>query len=433
MAPVKPLALLTSAALMGSVVLTSGASLAKSHGPKVTISFMEAMSSGTLATTLQKLVSQFEAAHPTIAVNLQAEPSYTVLQQKEEAAIAAHNPPTIGQAYEDWAASYAASDAIVPLSSYVHGRNGVSQAYIRTMWKEVWNDQFLPNGKMYMWPFNKSDYIMYYNQNFLKRLGMQIPTNWNQLAAVSKAATSSKKDTWGFSFDTGDLSGAANGTFLALIMAQDYGATFYKNGKIAFDSPATVHALGLLRQLVRRGAAKVGTSYPGQTALDSNHSVFDLSTVASYYYIQSGKTKGVSVGVSAFPSGPAGNTNLMEGTNLVIFSRATTAERQAAWTFMKWLTQAKQTAEWAEGTGYLPVVRTAIHLMGKYYRENPYQKIAAQELAKAAPTPAVPGIGQAQDIWAATLQKILTTNVNLKQALQEGQQQAQQALAESKP
>jgi sn-glycerol 3-phosphate transport system substrate-binding protein len=71
--------------------------------------------------------------------------------------------------------------------------------------------------------------------------------------------------------------------------------------------------------------------------------------------------------------------------------------------------------------------------MGKYYRENPYQKIAAQELAKAAPTPAVPGIGQAQDIWAATLQKILTTNVNLKQALQEGQQQAQQALAESQP
>jgi ABC-type glycerol-3-phosphate transport system substrate-binding protein len=309
----------------------------------------------------------------------------------------------------------------------------VSSAYIHSLWKQVWNDQFLPNGKLYMWPFNKSDFIMYYNSNFLHKLGMQVPRTWSQLAAVSKAATSSGQDTWGFSFDPGSSSGTANGTYLALIMAQDYGATFYKDGKIAFDSPGSVRALGILRQLVNQGAAKLGTDYPGQTALDADHSLFDLSTVASYYYIQTGRSKGVQVGVAGMPSGPAGDTNLMEGTNLVIFSQATNAQRQAAWTFMKWLTEARQTAEWAEGTGYLPVVKTAVPLMAAYYKANPYQKIAAEELGSAAPTPAVPGIDQAEDVWAATLQKILTTNVNIRQALAQGQQQAQQALAESQP
>jgi multiple sugar transport system substrate-binding protein len=426
----KPVALMTGTALLASLALAAAPSMAKGH---VTITFMEAMSSGTLKTTMETLTARFEHAYPNITVNLIAEPSYSVLQQKEEAAIAAGNPPTMGQAYEDWAASYAASKAIIPLTGLVHGKNGISAGYRESFWPEIWKDQFLPNGTQYMWPFNKSDYIMYYNANFLKKLGMHPPTTWSELEEVAKVATNKQADTWGFSFDPGNASGTANGTYVALIMAEAYGAHFYQNGHIAFASPQTAKALGMLRAMVKNGWAELGTNYPGQTALDAGHSVFDLSTVAGYYYIQLGKTAGVQVAVAPFPAGPAGPLNMMEGTNLVIFAKSTNAQRQAAWTFMKWLTEPTQAAYWAENTGYLPVVRTALPLMKDYFQKNPYQRIAVGELAHAQPTPAVPGIDQAEDVWASTLQEILTTNVNIMQALQQGQQQAQQALSQSQP
>ena len=151
-------------AVVFAAVATPLAASAATAGQRagVTISFMEAMASGTQKPTLDDLTRNFEQTHPGITINLIAEPNYGVLQQKEQASIAAGNPPTIGQAYENWAAAYADAKAIVPLDNYVNSKKvGVPKTFRSNIWKGVWNDLFLPDGKIWMWPFNKSDYVMY--------------------------------------------------------------------------------------------------------------------------------------------------------------------------------------------------------------------------------------------------------------------------------
>ncbi|MCY0877976.1 MAG: ABC transporter substrate-binding protein [Firmicutes bacterium] len=415
-----------STSLVGLAALWGAAPAeASSH---VTITFMEAMSSGTLAPALKALVAQFERTHPNITVELLPEPSYSVLEAKIEASVAAGQAPTIAQAYEDWAAGYVQSHAIVPLTSYVNGKNGLTAAEKRDFWPTIWKDQFI-NGTMYMFPFNKSDFVMYYNENWLKADHLPVPATWAQFAQDAKAVTNPKKDTWGISIDPGSSSGAANGTYLfvALIRAYGGGLLTGKN-QPNFDSKAARQALQYLVNLYKAGYLKLGTNYPGQTALGSEHSPFDLSTIASYYYNEEDIGNKFTLGVAPFPKGPKGEGNVLQGTNIVMFQSATTAQKNAAWTFMKWLAEPKQTAYWAEHTGYLPVVKSAINLMKGYYNTHPYQKIAAESLQYAWEVPPLPGFDQAIGALANAIQEATVGHESVAQALKQAQLQAQQDL-----
>ncbi len=414
------------AAGCGSAPSTAPTSSAPKH---VTITFMEAMSSGTLSKAMDHLTQEFNHKYHNITVQLIVESSYGTLEAKEEASIAAGDPPTIGQAYEDWAATYAASSAIVPLSSFVHGPNGVSASYIASIWPGVWKDQFLPNGKLYMWPFNKSDFVMYYNAARLTQDHLSVPKTWSQFEQTAKAVTSMSMDNWGFSMDAGTSSEAANGTYLYVALLRAFGGHLLKNGRIAYDSPAGVAAMQVLKTMYDNGSMKLGTNYPGQTALGSEHGEFDLSTIASYYYNEEAIGGKFPMGVAPLPSGPAGQGNVLQGTNIVMFADATPAQQNAAWTFMKWLTEPAQTAYWATHTGYLPVTKEALPLMASYYVSHPYQKIAAESLEYARPTPAVAGFTEAVGTIADAIETVLLKNANISQTLSTEAALAQQDLS----
>ena len=421
-----------STSLLGLVAAGCGSSpsstSAGTSSGHVTITFMEAMSSGTLSTTLTSLVSQFEKVHKNITVKVIPEPSYGVLQTKIEATVSANNAPTIAQAYEDWAAGYVKSGVITPLSSYANGPNGLTAAQKADFWPGIWQDQFL-NDKLWMFPFNKSDFVMYYNQNWLTKDNLPVPTTWSQFATVAQRVTSSSANTWGVSIDPGSSSEAANGTYLYVSLIRAYGGHLMANGKPNFDSQAAQSALKYLVSLYHSGALKLGTNYPGQAALGSSHSPFDLSTIASYYYNQQAIGGKFTLGVAPFPKGPAGQGNVLQGTNIVMFSSATTAQKNAAWTFMKWLTEPQNTAYWATHTGYLPVRKSAVSLMQSYYNSHPYQKIAAQSLAYAREVPPIAGFSQAIGALANAIQEATVGHEAVGLALKQAQSQAVQDLA----
>jgi len=423
------------AAAVSALMLVTGWSSAASAAPSarehaakakpVTITFMEAMSSGTQKPALAHLVGEFEKANPGVTVNLEVEPSYGVLQEKEEASVAAGDPPTIGQAYENWAASFAASKAIVPLTSYISGKDGVTKATEDAFWAGVWKDQFLPDGKVWMWPFNKSDYVAYYNATMLKKAGIAMPTTWAAYAKAAKALT--KGPDWAESIDTGTSTAPENGTYLYLVLVKAFGGTWTKGGEPTFDTAAGVKAMTYLQDLVKEGAVKIGTDYPGQTALDAGRAAFDLSTVASYPYNVEGIGKKFQMQVAALPSGPAGAANAMEGTNIVVFAHNSPAQQLAGWELMKWLAEPAQTAYWAEQTGYLPVTRDALALMKSYDATHAYQEIAAESLQYAQGTPAYAWWTEAIGDVANAMDAVLVGHASPAQALATAQAEALKA------
>lgn len=427
-----PIALSTVALVVsgwGGVASTAFAAAHVKHAAApVTITFAEAMSSGTQKTALAQLVKEFEKQHPNVTVSLMPEPSYGVLLTKEQAAVAAQNPPTIGQAYEDWAAEFAQAKAIVPLTPYVFGKGGLTAAQRKDFWPSIWKDQYLSDGQMWMFPFNKSDFVMYYNATRLKQLHLATPKTWTAFAKVSKAVTSSAKRDWALSIDPGNPTAAANGTYLWMAVLRSFGGHVVQKGKVAFNSPAGVRTMQYFQTLYNEGALKLGSNYPGQTALGAGRSVFDLSTVASYPYNVEAVGGKFNMQVAAMPSGPAGQGNIMQGTNIVLFAKSTPAQKQAGWMFMNFLAQPKQTAYWAEQTGYLPVRKSADALMTAYFKTHPYQKIAAESLQFARPQEPIPGLQQAIGYIGNAITEVLSQHTPIKQALTQAASQAQEAL-----
>jgi multiple sugar transport system substrate-binding protein len=380
------------AAPASSTAATATASSAA--GAKVTITFLEAMSSGTLKPALEYLTSEFEKANPDVTVNLVAEANYGTLRAKTLAEIAAGAPPTIAQAYESWAANYAKNGALVPLGPFVSGAGGVSQSEQADFWPGIWKDTFLPDGKQWMWPFNKSDYVVYYNATVLKQKNLKPPTTWAEMAQECRTLTDGTK-FWCFSMDPGSPAAPANGTYVWTSLIRAYGGHLYVNGQAQFASPQAVQATDYLAGLYRAGEIQLGTNYPGQTALAAGRAEFDLSTIAGYYYVKKAVGGKFDLEVAPMPAGPAGPGNTLQGTNIVMFAKATPAQQQAAWAYMKFLTEPAQQAYWAQHTGYLPVRQSAKADMQAYLQANPYQGIAADELADARGLPGVKGFSEA--------------------------------------
>jgi ABC-type glycerol-3-phosphate transport system substrate-binding protein len=117
----------------------------------------------------------------------------------------------------------------------------------------------------------------------------------------------------------------------------------------------------------------------------------------------------------------------MAGTNIVIFSKASSAERAAAWSYMKFLTEPRQTAYWAEETGYLPVTKEALPTMKKYIATHPYQQIAAQALQVARGNPAYGWWTEAEGYLTTAMQQVLEGGGDPAHALATAQSKAMAA------
>lgn len=409
----------------GSSAASSTASpLASVTGP-VTITFDEAMSSGSQLSSLTALVKSFEQANPNITVTLQPSANYGVLYTKEKAQIAANTPPTIAQVYENWAAGYASSQVIVPISDLA---GTSSPAQLSTFYTGIKNDLYLPDGKLWMWPFNKSIMVAAYNQDMLTAKNLSVPTTWADYATDMKAEAG--KGVTGISINPGSSSAATGYETWLQVMAADNGTTvFAKDGSPQFTSPALVSALQYMVALKQAGALTVDTSsdYPGETALGAQKGASDITSAAGVYYEQQDAGTKFKLAVSGLP----GQDNELSGTNLVVFSSATAQQKAAAWQFLQYLASAPAQATWATATGYLPVTSAALTSMQSYLAQNPWVSAAIPQLNTAITDPPFAWVEQCEGDISVAMQAALDNNTAPATALATAQSTCQNQKANS--
>jgi multiple sugar transport system substrate-binding protein len=396
-----------------------------SAGGKVTISFMETMAAAGQKATLEKLTSAFEQAHPKIKVNLVVQPDYATLHAKETAAASAGAAPTIGQVYPSWAADYAKSQVIVPVSGYA-GTSSPSQ--LAGFYAGVRDELYLPDGTLWMWPFNKSVQVVYDNPDLLKAKNLSYPATWDQFASTAKALSTG--GVTALSIDPGTSAGAGNGTLWLEDLAYDFGgAPFAKDGSPQFTSPAMVKALSYIVDLKKAGALAIGSNYPGETALAARKGVFDVSTSAGYTYETAAVGSKFSMGTEQLPAGPAGAVSTMSGTDLVMFAGASKDQQAAAWAYMQYLSAPAQQAQWAAGSGYLPVTAQALPLMSAYTAKNPWVLKAVAALQTAKSQAPYAWVDKSEGALAVAIQAAAENGTAPAQALAAAQQTAESAKA----
>lgn len=369
------------ASMVGTLALSAAPMAAQAASP-VHITFWNAMSSGTLGPAMTTLVNEFNRTHPGISVSQVALPNYTSLQDKTLAAVAAGDPPTVAQSYEQWAAQYASDGAIAKLDPLIHGSNGLSNASIKDFFPSLWKDGQI-KGTQWMLPFNKSDIVLYYNKAMFKAAHISgPPKTWAQLAQDAKKLTHGKQ--WGITFVPGN--NASGGEEVWETMLAEWGGHLTNSAqtKLTFDTAAGIDPINLFRSMIKSGSMHLSTGYGDQSDFGAAHCAMDVGTIAGYYYMAQAVGNKFPWGVAPLPAGPKGAATEVLGTNLVLFKlHQTSAQQAAGWAFMKWLTETPQVKFWAVKTGYMPTRLSAAHQLSGYYKSHPDQEVAMLQLHNA--------------------------------------------------
>lgn len=392
----------------------------------VTVNFWHAMAGGTQKPTLEAITQAFNQSQSNVTVNLQVYPDYATLLQKTLAAMAAGTPPDMAQCYENWAAKYNQSKALADLTPYVNARDGMTAADLKDYWPTMLNDGKL-NGTYYMWPFNKSDSVLFYNDEMFKAAGIDHPpATWDEFAADAKKLTVPGQ-RWGTDFSL--ATGYEN---LWEAMTVQHGGTLLNKDqtKSTFNATPGQQAIQVYADLVKGGYAHRVQGFEDEDDLGSQHIGMMVNTIAGYSFVQRSVGNKFTLKTAPVPAGPKGPAVEMFGTNACVFSKAGKDVQQGAFQYIKYFTNAENTANWSQQTGYMPVRQSAFKAMQtSFYPQNPNLKVAVDQLPHAIFAPQVPVWDQAQNTILTELGNIVDGKKTARQGLDDAAKKVDDLLA----
>jgi len=390
----------------------------------VTVNFWHAMAGGSQKPTLEAITKAFNDSQRNVTVNLQVYPDYATLLQKTLAALAAGAPPDMAQCYENWAARYNQSRALADLTPYVNAKDGMTAADLQDFWPVMLSDSRL-GGTYYMWPFNKSDNVLFYNEEMLRAAGIDHPpATWDEFSADARRLTVPGQ-RWGTDFS---LAGGYESLWES--MTSQFGGSLLNGSRSAFNSTAGQRAIQVFADLVKGGYAHRVQGFEDENDLGSQHIGMMVNTIAGYSFVQRAVGGHFTLRTAPVPAGPRGSAVEMFGTNACVFSKAGRDVQQGAFQFIKYFTNAQNTAQWSQQTGYMPVRQSAFRSMQTtFYPRNPNLKVAVDQMPHAIFAPSVPVWDQAQSDILTELGNIVDGRKPARQGLDDAARQVDDRLA----
>lgn len=330
----------------------------------IEVTFWHAMGQSN-QTIIDGYIAAFEALYPNVNITQLSQGGYTDLESKTAQAINVGTAPTIVQTYPDHVANYAqASGAVVDLSGYICATDPVVgldlEDYVDSYVAE--NMQF-GEDIIYGLPFNKSTEVFTYNKTRFDEWGITVPTDraptWDDVvdwAEVAEAETGK----FGFAYDS-----SSN---LFITLTRQWGGAYTQNqgatvrDRVLFDNDLAKSALQFYKDQRNAGLFTL----PPEWELTYASDAFKVEDT----YMAVGSSAGINynipannlfeIGVLPIPQKVGGvEAVIQQGTNLTILGDTTPAQRQAAWLFIKFVTNVENTVHWAMQTGYLPVRESA--------------------------------------------------------------------------
>jgi len=386
-------------------------------GEPVTINFWHAMDRHR-GKVLNNLVDEFNKTHSDMKVvptfkgvtdntKDKYKNSYNILFQQLLISISTQSPPDVSQVYENWTSQFVQIKSIVPLENFADKEFTEQEMpdFVPTFLEANKED-----GKLWSLPFNKSIYVLYYNKYIFSKAGLKPPANWEEVREAAKKLT--QKHSSGTVIHYGISFKADVDTFSVILLSRG-GHLLEGNKKATFNSEEGENTIKYLQSLIEDGSALVSFEpqkdfLEGKCAMyvDTSSGISNLERNISFEY-----------GVAPCPSDKG--KILFAGTNLAIFSSSSQEKQKASWEFIKWLTNAENTAKWSMETGYLPVRNSAIE--SKVYQEflskHEKHKIGIKELDMATVAPIVPSWQSIRGIIDDTVFNTVVVKQDIKETL----------------
>ncbi|HYP82521.1 ABC transporter substrate-binding protein [Variovorax sp.] len=385
---------------------------------------------GPIAKTIDGFAEGFMKENPGIKVS----PIYAgTYQETIVKALTAHKsgtPPVTSVLLSTDMFTLIDEDAVVPIDNFV-----------KTPEDKAWMDSFYPafmqnsrtGGKTWGIPFQRSTVVMYWNKDAFKEAGLdpdKAPATWAELKAAATRLT--KKDAdgkvsqWGVQIPA---SGFPYWLFQTLttpngaILANEAGTA------VKFDDPKVIEALQFWVDLGKAGVHPPGVVEWGTTPKDffEKKAAIIYTTTGNLTNIR--KNAGFPFGVGMIP----GNTRKGSptgGGNFYIFKKSTPEQQQAAFKFIKWITQPERAATWSMDTGYVAVSPAAYDTpaLKKYGAEFPPALVARDQLPVSVAEFSTHENQRVTKALNDGLQAALTGTKTPAQAMKDAQQEADRIL-----
>jgi len=324
---------------------------------------------------------------------------YEALSQKLMAAVAAGGPPDIAQCYEAWSGNLIDNGSIIAFTELTRGPHGLGQESEDDIYPMFLTGSSR-DGVLWSFPFNKSVRCLYYNKDLFREAGLDPevpPRSWLEYRDFARRLTvdtdgDGKTDRYG-------LASQITASMFENLLVQNGGSLLDPaEEKAAFDSPKGIEALEFMTNLlVRDGSALISQGFEYQNEFLAGKVAMIEGSSVSLAFIE-GKYS-FELGIAPLPAGLK-DTQLVAGTDVVVFGAGSPEQRQRAWRFIKWFTDTPQTARWAAETGYLPVRASAMNepVLAAKLDQHPGLRAAFEQLDRAMPQPKAKGWYAGRDI-----------------------------------
>jgi multiple sugar transport system substrate-binding protein len=180
-----------------------------------------------------------------------------------------------------------------------------------------------------------------------------------------------------------------------------------------------VEALQFINDVMMKDqSVYLSSGYDGQNDfLAGKVAMVEGSSVSMVFLRQTGID--FNLGIAALPTHRTKRT-LISGTNVVIFRKDDEERQKAAWEFVKWFTDTKQTAQWSYETYYMPVRRSSLEepLLRKRLLSNPEIASVYKQLEYATFDPQISEWFETRKyLEEQVIEKVLRGTVEPKEAL----------------
>jgi multiple sugar transport system substrate-binding protein len=319
------------------------------------------------STPVKPALAGFKNKYPWITVNYQAL-DYDTISTKFTVAVSSGVAPDVATLDMTWIPAYAATGLLMDLSK-VSG-NMLNSNPIKDQYSPAQLNAMSFEGRTVTMLFDEDCYALYYRRDIFDQKGISVPRNWAELRA---AARSLAEKSNGSSKPNKYLMEVDPDTFhYASYLFQNNGSILNPaNTKAAFNSPQGVQALEYYKGFLDDGSGIYWGPGQGDRLAGLNSGTIGMFEDGPYYMgimkDSAAKLSGKwGIAIAPYSTKPG---SYLGGTGLSIPVNAPQAE--AAWTFIQYLLEPKNSIGVATYSGAAPGLQAALH-SPVLSKPNPY-------------------------------------------------------------
>lgn len=329
---------------------TSATELVTTIEQPVTVEFWHSMS-GAFTDTITEIVNDFNTtigADKGITVNAVYQGGYEDVKTKTVASIKSGNSPEIVQGTINNIMEYIQSGLVQPLDEYIFNEEiGVENFDDIYDVYRTESSSYLDDGVYYSLPFAKSTDLLFYNKDLFEEHGLELPTTWDELQAVSEQITAI---TGKPALSIDNLS-----NYLISHLFQKGAGYTNRDGDILFNNETSLEAITLLKNNMDKGIWRIaGEDGYSSAPFLSEHTFMYIGSSAGEGFLDDNN---FTYDATSVPQFDVENPKyIQQGSNIAIINQGNTSEEiYGAFEFIKYLCSPEVVLKWSMNTGYSPV------------------------------------------------------------------------------